>query len=169
MVNTVALIGSFRQHYGVIQEIWQQLYNNGVRVTSPKGSSIIEHGIPFVRFNSDPSSWSDHLVQTVALHRILQADMVYVVAPAGYIGRTTCYEIGRLIQANKPIYFSERPHDLPIQVPTSNLLSTSEIIEAIKKQDFNPQPLYSTGDSMHAIYEKELLCEQYRKDDEFES
>jgi len=104
-ISTVAIIGSFRQHYARVQDAWVALSSLGLTVTSPKGTPIREQGIPFVRFMSDPEKWPDDKVQTVALHRIFRAQFVYVVAPEGYVGRTTCYEIGRAIQAQRPIYF----------------------------------------------------------------
>jgi hypothetical protein len=45
------------------------------------------------------------------------------VAPNGYVGRTTCYEIGRLVQAARPVYFSDPPDDLPLFVPQSHVLT----------------------------------------------
>jgi hypothetical protein len=114
-IRTVAVIGSFRQHYEPIRQTWRLFTDNGFRVTSPKGSPIIENGIPFVRFETDPQEWDDPMVQTIALHRILRADLTYVVAPGGYVGRTTCYEVGRIVQAKRPIYFSDMPDEPAVQ------------------------------------------------------
>src|SRR4051794_5310793 len=116
MPTSIAIIGSFRQHYKEVLDAWEVFTRAGIEVTSPKGTSILEGGIPFVRFESDEGRLSDEEVQLIALHRILRASVVYTVAPNGYVGRTTCYEIGRIIQARKPIYFSERPVDLPISI-----------------------------------------------------
>jgi hypothetical protein len=60
--------------------------------------------------------WARSETQSRTLGRIIAADLTFVTAPNGYIGRTTCYEIGRLVQARRPLFFSERPKDLPIQV-----------------------------------------------------
>src|SRR4051812_26400007 len=98
MPKSVAIIGSFKQHYEKVCQAWRALTDLGLEVMSPKGTPIIEPGISFVRFISDDTKWDDPMVQTVALHRILGANFVFVVAPSGYVGRTTCYEIGRIIQ-----------------------------------------------------------------------
>jgi hypothetical protein len=111
----IAIIGSFRQHYEEIRQALREFNEAGHEVTSPLGTEISEHR-EFVRFESDPSHWDDAMVQTVTLHRILRADVVYVCSPGGYVGKTTCYEIGRVVQAGHPIYFSEHPQDLPIAV-----------------------------------------------------
>src|ERR1044071_756506 len=104
--RTISSIGSFRQHYRDVLAAWLEFANAGWVITSPLGTPIIEGGIPFVRFESDEPSWDDPTVQTVALHRILRAELTYVVVPGGYIGRTTSYELGRVMQANQPVYFS---------------------------------------------------------------
>lgn len=167
LVNTVAIIGSFRQHYESIMEVWQLFFGLGLEVTSPKGTPIIKENIPFVRFISDPAAWDDPMVQTVALHRILRADFVYVVAPQGYVGRTTCYEIGRIVQAQRPLFFSEHPVDLPVRVPHEHISGPTEIITMIRNNRFRPNPLYYNEGTEHTVFERDLLCGRYRGDDEF--
>lgn len=128
-VESVAIIGSFRQRYEQVLEAWQTFSDAGMTVTSPLGSPVIEPGIPFVRFSSDNEEHSDAMVQTIALHRIMRADFTYVMAPDGYVGRTTCYEIGRLMQVPRPLYFSEEPDDLPIAVPASHVTQAAMLVD----------------------------------------
>ena len=104
-ILSVALIGSFRQHYNVVLESLSAFEAVGLTVTAPRGTGIVKHGIPFVRFESDETEWTDEMIQVAALHRILRADFVFTVVPNGYVGRTTCYEIGRVIQAKKTVVF----------------------------------------------------------------
>lgn len=117
----VALIGSFRQHYEDVLQAIAILESRGLHVTSPAGTGILEEGIDFVRFESDDAQADDYLVQSVTMERILRSDVVYVVAPDGYIGRTTCYEVGRVRQAGVPLYFSHPPRDLPMRVPLNRV------------------------------------------------
>jgi hypothetical protein len=166
-VKTVAVIGSFRQFYQPICDAWRQFSELGIEVTSPKGAPIVEEGIPFVRFESDPHKWDDPMVQTVALHRILRADFVFVVAPDGYVGRTTCYEIGRIIQASRPLYFSEVPKDLPIHVPSENIRTTSEVVELIRANQFEPTALFATPQNQQHRLELDLVNGVYKHDHEF--
>lgn len=116
--RTVAVIGSFRQHLSLVKEAVEAFRNTGWTITSPPGGEVIEPNIEFVRFEADNVDHDDFTVQTVAMHRILRATLIYVVAPQGYVGKTTCYEIGRAIQSNRPVYFSHPPADLPLRVPT---------------------------------------------------
>ena len=163
---SVAIIGSFKQHYENVCQAWRALTDLGIEVTSPKGTPIIEPGIPFVRFVSDDSKWDDPMVQTVALHRILRADFVFVVAPSGYVGRTTCYEIGRIIQSLRPLYFSEHPVDLPIQVSNGHVLDLSALVDQIKTGSFNPSPLFYNEATPLGHLETDLLNGAYRTDEE---
>jgi hypothetical protein len=115
-VESVSIIGSFKQKYKEVLDDWHTFTDAGLIVRSPKGSPVIEPGIDFVRFESDDPELTDAQIQQIALHRILGSDFVYTVTPECYVGRTTCYEIGRIAQANVPIYFSEQPQDLPIEI-----------------------------------------------------
>jgi hypothetical protein len=127
----VAIIGSFKQHYEEVCAARSVFIAADFTVSSPLGAEILEEGIPFVRFSTDDSRLDDATVQTVALHRILGAHFVYVVAPNGYVGRTTCYEIGRALQAGTPIIFSEPPADLPLRVPIDRILSPKQVVSAV--------------------------------------
>lgn len=81
--RSIAVIGSFKQHNRLVQQTCEALRSAGIRVTSPRGQEILTEGIDFVRFDSDNATWSDPAIQSLALHRILGADLVYVVAPGG--------------------------------------------------------------------------------------
>lgn len=161
-IQTVALIGSFRQHYDEVMASFDILKSVGLQITSPKGTPILEHDIPFVRFESDPQNWCDAMVQSIALHRILIADFIYVVSPRGYIGRTTCYEIGRIIQARRPLYFSCAPDDIPISVPEDHIWPAHSLAGAIKAKSFSPEPLWCDGGNEVYDLEKDLLYGQFR-------
>lgn len=125
----VAVIGSFRQHYDSVRDAIAAFREELWSVASPVGSEILEPGIDFVRFQTDPASASDEYVQSITLEKILQADLVFVVCPGGYIGRTTCYEVGRVRQCGIPLYFSDQPRDLPIHVPARNVLAPGELVK----------------------------------------
>lgn len=135
---TVAVVGSFRQHYPQVLAARTVFAEAGVTVTTPLGGDVIDGEVPFVRFDTDPAEWDDPRVQTVALHRILRADAVYVVAPAGYVGRTTCYEVGRCIQAGTPLYFSDAPADLPVTVPDTHILRPNVLAAYILEGTVTP-------------------------------
>ncbi|MFD4671822.1 hypothetical protein ACFWNN_18965 [Lentzea sp. NPDC058450] len=116
MTAEVAVIGSFRQHYDEVVAAVVELVESGLTVTTPPISSITNPGELFVRFELDPPHVSDGEIQAATLKKILSSDAVYVVAPNGYIGRTTCYELGRVHEKGVPVFYSEVPVDLPLEV-----------------------------------------------------
>ncbi len=152
---TIAIVGSFRQFLADVSSAREVFVQAGVVVTSPRDSVVIEPGIDFVRFPSDREDLDDATVQTVALHRILGADAVYVVAPAGYVGKTTCYELGRIIQLDRPLYFSEMPCDLPVHVPPGAIVTPAELADVAADGSFKRWSEW--GDGMNHELERDLL------------
>lgn len=162
MKRSISIIGSFKQHNEQIQRLCSTLRAAGIIVTSPQGDDVIQEGIDFVRFRTDDPAWSDPAVQSLALHRILRSDLVYVVLPEGYIGRTTCYEIGRVVQAKRPIYFSHRPLDLPIHVPEPFVLDEASLLAKLIHADWQPDWLFSNDDDRASELEQELAAGTFR-------
>lgn len=95
-------------------------------------SEIINPNEEFVVLRADNPKHDPIEIQSIALHRILSSTFVYVVAPDGYIGRTTCYEIGRVIERKIPIYYSHHVHDLPMPIPEEAIVSPDMLITHIK-------------------------------------
>lgn len=116
MVHTVAIIGSFQKYYNDILGIIETFKQAGLCVLSPKESYIDGRIEDFVLFGSDRKDYSPAEIQMITLERIVDADTVYVYNPNGYVGKTTCYEIGFCLSKRKPMYFFEYPDDLPIPV-----------------------------------------------------
>lgn len=153
--RTVAVIGSFKQHYPEVLAAIEDFRRADCLVLSPAGSSIIEPGIDFVRFTTDREEWEDALVQSVTMERILAADVVYVVCPNGYLGRTTCYEVGRVRQAGIPLYFSEAPVDLPVFIPDANVANSMTVAVASAVFSIETHDAGETG-----VVERRLVCRE---------
>jgi len=151
----VAIIGSFRQHLEAVQTAIKIFQHYNIINTTPIGSSIVEPGIDFVRFEDDLIEESDEVVQTITLKRIFEAGVVYVVAPSGYVGRTTCYEIGRIFQRKMPIYFSSHPIDLPIKIPDTHILNPEQLAKVILERK-SVWPFFKQG-CKYSKLEKEVL------------
>lgn len=162
--RSVAVIGSFKQHNAQVQQVCRDLRAAGIRVISPRGDSLVKEGINFVRFHSDNPEWSDPAVQSLALHRILAADLVYVVVPGGYIGRTTCYEVGRVVQSRQPIYFSEMPLDLPLRVPEQHVLDIATLLSRVTDASWRPNWLHESDQDHASTLERDLLEGKFRDD-----
>jgi hypothetical protein len=117
----IAIIGSFRKHYDEVLAVIDTFSSAGLEVSSPARSRLMDASVEFVRLASDPPDSADVEIQFKALQKILQSDAVFVVCPEGYVGRTTCYEIGRIHDRGIPLFFSSLPLDLPIPVPASSV------------------------------------------------
>jgi hypothetical protein len=129
---SVSIIGSFRQYYSQATLAVKEFESLGVNVRSPVVSRIVNPGDEFARFETDPPQSSDQFIQATTLKKILSSDLVYVVAPGGYVGRTTCYELGRVHERSIPVYFSAPPRDLPIEVPPGSVLGVHDLVRRIK-------------------------------------
>lgn len=137
MAYKVAIIGSFRKkkQYKKVIEIINILRKNGIYVLSPKGTKVNGSIENFVLFESDNAAHSPAEIQMLTLERILKADVVYVCDLDGYIGRTTCYEIGFCYSRRMPIYYLDFPKDLPIPVCLDQVKKVSEFTEMILKNE----------------------------------
>lgn len=129
----VSIIGSFRKYYEDIKEIINLLKKNNIEVLSPKFSEITYSIEDFVIFASDNQELAPYEIQTETLNRILKSDAVYVYNPTGYVGRTTCYEIGIIRTTKIPLLFLERPKDLPILVCNCDIMNPSKLVFSLLK------------------------------------
>jgi hypothetical protein len=153
----VALIGSFRrERYGFVTDVIKVFSDAGMTVVSPSGSEITS-GEEFVRFATDHPDWSDEQIQSVTLKNIFSADFVYVVDDDGYVGKTTCYEIGRIIQRQQPIYFMEPPGDFPVHIPRWAVGSAKDLVLRFESGE-EPQWLYEREAGDHFDVERSLVC-----------
>lgn len=129
IVEAVSIIGSFRRYYAQVLEALAIFEGSGIHVLSPARSRIINSTDEFVRFATDPPFSANADIQDRAFDNIFRSDAVYVVAPQGYIGRTTCLEIGRVLDRGMPLYFSEAPGDLPIRISADQIASPTQLVE----------------------------------------
>ncbi|MCK3831604.1 hypothetical protein [Pseudomonas fluorescens] len=157
MKRTISVIGSFRKHNEQIQQVCEKLRGAGMSVASPQGNQVIDKDVEFVRFDSDSATSSDAAIQLLALHRILRSDLIYAVVPEGYIGKTTSYEVGRILQSSTPIYFSDRPLDLPVHIADQFVMDTDILLGHICDPQWQPKWLFADDDSREANLEKLLI------------
>lgn len=129
----ISIIGSFRKYYDEIKKVIKLFEDNGIEILSPE-FSIVTHSIDdFVVFASDNLQLSPADIQTETLNKILKSDVVFVYNPKGYVGRTTCYEIGVLRTTSISIFFLEKPKDLPINVDSNYIVQPKELVYLLKE------------------------------------
>jgi len=133
-----SIIGSFRKHFDDILTVLDLFQGAGIRVLSPKRSAILNPIDEFVRLQSDPSGATDDEIESNALSNITRSDFVYVLCPGGYVGRTTCYELGWVYCRSIPVYFSHAPFDLPISVPRSMVVMPESLVHHVLNHGIVP-------------------------------
>lgn len=126
MAYQVSIIGSFRKRYKEVVRIVSLLLEMGLSVASPSGSKVCNSVGEFVIFETDNPEFTPEEIQMITLEKILNSDAVYVCDPKGYVGKTTCYEIGFCYSRNKPLYFLEKPKDLPVPVHDAQIMSPED-------------------------------------------
>jgi hypothetical protein len=158
---TCSIIGSFRKHYGEVALLIEAFESCNVQVLSPKRSSIVNPLEKFVRLQTDNPRFEPVEIQLIALHRILRSSFVYVLCPAGYVGKTTCYEIGRIHERGIPLYFSERPDDLPIAVPVSTISNPEKIVQYLAQHKTVPPIIATEIPENVRVLQSRLQREEY--------
>jgi nucleoside 2-deoxyribosyltransferase len=66
------------------------------------------------------------------LKKIDYADVVYVVDPGGYVGKSVCIDIGYAYAKNKPTYLMHAVDDPPVKELTNGVLSPRALIDFLK-------------------------------------
>jgi hypothetical protein len=125
----ITIIGSFRKYYNEICLLIDDFEKAGIRVLSPMKSYIVKELNGFVLLQSDNKSIKPYQIQQRVFENAKNSDFIYVWNPDGYIGVSTAYEIGRIAEMNKTIYFKEKAKDLPIFIPDQNVKNPDQIID----------------------------------------
>ena len=69
------------------------------------------------------------------LEKVDQADVVYVVNPEGYVGKSVSVDIGYAYARNKSVYVMHQIEDPPVMSLVSGVLSFEELIHFLKHSD----------------------------------
>lgn len=135
MAYQVSVIGSFRKQYEEVVRVVRVLRKMGLNVASPKGSNVCHSIEKFVVFETDNPEFTPEEIQMITLEKILNSDAVYVCDPNGYVGKTTCYEIGFCYSKKKPLYFLEKPKDLPMPINMNQIMGPEEFGKMVLDND----------------------------------
>jgi diphthamide synthase subunit DPH2 len=66
------------------------------------------------------------------LKKIDGADIIYVVDPGGYVGRSLCFDLGYAYAKNKPIYAMHPIDDPPVMTLIKDVLTSEDLINLLK-------------------------------------
>lgn len=67
------------------------------------------------------------------LEKVADADVVYVVNPRGYVGKSVSVDLGYAYAKNKSIYVMNRVDDPPIMNLINGVLSPKALMELLKE------------------------------------
>ena len=68
------------------------------------------------------------------LEKIDEADVVYVVDPEGYVGKSVCLDIGYAYARNKQIFVMHSVDDPPLMEMTDGTLSFEETVSFLRRE-----------------------------------
>lgn len=141
-MKKIAIIGSFqkKENYQIMLDIIGNAASHDLTVLSPQGTSITDNRDGFVLFASDNIQLSNEKIQKNTIAKIIQADAIYVVNLDGYIGKTTCYEIGRIVERDIPIYFFDKPLDIPLCITDEFIISPEDFFSKVKLNHLSTLP-----------------------------
>jgi nucleoside 2-deoxyribosyltransferase len=67
------------------------------------------------------------------LKKIDDADVVYIVNPEGYVGKSVSVDIGYAYAKKKSVYVMDQVNDPPVMDLINGVLSLSELVDFLKK------------------------------------
>lgn len=130
MAISAVILGSYRKHFSEVQHAKSIFEAAGWHVPVPRGDTVDETAL-FVRLTGDKPGAEPAELEDLVIADALAADIVYFVIPDGYIGRTTSYELGRLIGSERQLFFSHLPDDLPVRVDASRIVTPEQLVDKL--------------------------------------
>jgi nucleoside 2-deoxyribosyltransferase len=94
----------------------------------------VEHRLEEKKIEHEASKRKNSRGVISCLERIDYADVVYVVNPDGYIGKSVAFDLGYAYAKDKPIYVMHAVDDPPVMGLIGGVLSPEELVELIKKE-----------------------------------
>jgi hypothetical protein len=127
MTQWATVSGSFHQAMAEVQRVVAELTDLGVVVLSPADPRIVDQLGDFLFVASDRLR-SVRLVQQRHLAAIRASDLVWLVAPDGYVGTSAAMEIGFAAAVNTPIYSDRSPRDTTLGQYVRTVGTVSEAV-----------------------------------------
>lgn len=112
-------IGSSMKYRSLVGEVVAKLSELGVEPLFPN--------LDYSHEDADKADSPEEKKRLALEHyaAIYEADIVYLLTPAGYMGTSCKLELGYAIACNKPIYFSEPTNDVALDCYAQEFIHTS--------------------------------------------
>ncbi len=123
----VTVSGSFRKAMSDIQRAVAELTDLGGRVLSPSDPRVVDSFGDFLFVASDRLR-TIRTVQSRHLAAIEASDLVWLVAPDGYVGTSAAMEIGFAMAVGTPVFTDSTPSDLTLRQYVTTVSSISDAL-----------------------------------------
>lgn len=122
--------GSFRLAMGAVQEAVYRLTDAGALVLSPADPRVVDQFGDFVFVASDRGR-AIKVVQSRHLAAIEASDLLWLVAPDGYVGQSGAMEVGFAVSVETPIFCSAVPVDLTLRQYVTPLKAPEDAVHVV--------------------------------------
>lgn len=133
----VTVSGSFRKAMSEVQSAVEWFTDAGALVLSPADPRIVDSFGDFVFVASDQVRRL-RTVQARHLASVAASDLLWLVAPEGYVGQSAAMEIGYAAAHQVPIFCTEVPIDLTLRQWVITVASQAEALRWLHEPQ--PQP-----------------------------
>ena len=127
---------------GAVQEVVEQFIDLGALVLSPADPRIVDQFGDFVFVASDHVR-RIRTVQERHLAAIGASDLLWLVAPEGYVGQSAAMELGYAAARGIPVYSDEVPTDLTLRQWVTFVSAPSEALRLARAsgegRSFSPE------------------------------
>jgi hypothetical protein len=114
-----------------VQDAVYRLTDAGACVLSPADPRVVDQFGEFVFVASDRVR-TIKLVQSRHLAAIKASDLLWLVAPEGYIGQSGAMELGYAVAVGTPVFSSEVPTDLTLRQYVRTLRSPEDALRIVR-------------------------------------
>lgn len=173
----VVISGSFRKAFEEIMKVSEEFEKAGFEILSPKKSKVINPGEEFAILESDdtddPKTDDTDDPKTLEerhLEAIVKADVLYIVAPDGYLGDSAKMELGFAYALRKHIYCSEVVDDATLKLYCGEKAIPSEIAKQFAAYEITTEHLHprcslaELQEYLHHIIQKRGFDEETPRD-----
>lgn len=115
-MKTVCLSSSLR-YEETAREVIRKLSNLGIKALFPN----LDPGLNKDNLDKKRRLFLDHCLA------IDRSEALYVINPAGYVGKSVIVEIGYALGRGKPIYFSEKSGSVDIDCLSSGIITLNSL------------------------------------------
>jgi len=149
--------GSFGQHFEKIKKTMALFISVGIEVIAPQSNEITAIKGSFLLLENE-EALDPRYVELRYLHKLHQLGdngFSYFINPGGYLGRSAAYELGIAQASGVPCYFSHKPKDLPVYVPSSHIVSPENLIEYIVTNNSLPSATQrQSSTNIHKLFQR---------------